>query len=276
MTTERRPAGPTWYGERRHTDAGISSVVLSVCAISGTVTLVGGGAAGARAALVPELLAMANLVLRNPADAAALEVLGSLTIQVHGAPLGVAVDDDGAVTMAATNKLTVSSETRQRVRYLAVAGGIEPHFGTSGPGHPVHVGASLRPGGLRGLLVGGPGRIDLHLDDAVGVRPGPDLARFAPGAFDALCRSRCQVLPGGDRVTVKLAAGGATLAPTSAAAGSPLTRGAIVVAPDGTLLVAGPDHASAPAHPVLALVDDADIGRLAARAAGSAVTFAAR
>ena len=42
MSTERRPSGPTVYGERRHSDAGVTSVVLSVQAVAGQVTLVGG------------------------------------------------------------------------------------------------------------------------------------------------------------------------------------------------------------------------------------------
>lgn len=265
------------YSERRHTEAGVTSVMLTVCATSGSVTLVGGDAAGARRALVPELLAMANLVLRNPADAAAIEIDGCLTIQVHGSPLGVAIDDDGAVTMAATNKLTVASGSRGRVRYLAVAGGIEP-YGTRGPGQPVDVGTHLRPGGLRGLLVGGPGRIDLREDDAIGVRPGADAGRFAAGSFEALLAGRWTRSPsgdGGERVAQKLSANGTRIAPVTGA-GAPVTRGSIVVAPDGTLLVAGPDHPPGPAHPVLAVVDAADLGRLAARVSGTSVTFATR
>jgi allophanate hydrolase subunit 2 len=271
------------YSERRHVEAGVTSVMLTVCSTSGSVTLVGGDAAGARTALVPELLAMANLVLRNPADAAAIEIDGCLTIQVHGSPLGVAIDDDGAVTMAATNKLTVASAARGRVRYLAVAGGIEP-FGTHGPGKPVEVGTHLRPGGLRGLLVGGPGRIDLREDDVIGVRPGADAARFAEGSFEALVAgkwTKAARAEGGERVaqTLTAAAGGAgagaAIAPV-AGGGAPVTRGSIVVAPDGTLRVAGPDHPAGPAHPVLAVVDAADLGRLAARVNGASVAFATR
>jgi allophanate hydrolase subunit 2 len=273
MNTERRPAGPTWYGERRHSDAGITSVLLNVVAVSGTVTLVGGDAEGAHAPLVPELLAFANLVLRNPTDAAAVEIIGSLTVQVHGGPIGVAIDDDGAVTMGACNTLTVSSD--ERARYLAVAGGIESHVGLTSPGRIIEPGAMLRPGGRRGLLVGGPGRVDLRLGEVVRVRPGPDAARFGPGAFDALCRARCKVLPGGDRVALRLSAQGASFAAPAGAAGTLVTRGAIVAGENGMLLVAGPEHPPVAPTPVLALVDPSDLGRLAAHGAGSDVRFAA-
>jgi len=226
MSPDRRPPSPTVYSERRHSEAGVTSVMLTVCATSGSVILVGGDATGARAALVPELLAMANLVLRNPADAAAIEIDGCLTIQVHGSPLGVAIDDDGAVTMAATNRLTIASAARGRVRYLAVAGGIEP-YGTRGTGQPVDVGAHLRPGGRRGLLVGGPGRIDLREDDVIGVRPGADAARFAAGSFESLLAGKWAKTPsgeGGERVALKLSARGASIAP-AAGAGAPVSRG---------------------------------------------------
>src|SRR5689334_7506871 len=105
MSTDRRPAGPTVYGERRHSDTGVTSVVLSITSLDGRVALVGGNAAEAQRALVPELLTIANLVLRNPADAVALEVIGCVTVSAQGSQLGVAIDDDGAVTMSHSNRL---------------------------------------------------------------------------------------------------------------------------------------------------------------------------
>src|SRR5262245_55370013 len=123
MTIDRRSAGPTVYGERRHSDAGVTSVVLRILSTDGAVVLVGGNAAPARRALVPEMLAMANLVLRNPVDALALEITGSVTVTPQGSQLGVAVDDDGALTMSHSNLLTVAAAPRRAVRYLAVAGG---------------------------------------------------------------------------------------------------------------------------------------------------------
>jgi hypothetical protein len=277
MSIERRPAGPTWYGERRTSEMGITSVMLSVQETSGVVTLVGGDAEAARRTLVPELLYMANLVLRNPAEAVALEILGSVTVSPHGCQLGVAVDDDGAVTMSETNHLTVCPDARHRVRYLAVAGGIAPGFGTAGVGRPVVVGDLLRPGCLRGALVGGPGRIDLRPGDPIGVRPGAGAPSHAAGAFEALCATRWQVLPDGDRGSFRLAPErAAALAPPAPVAGTKVVRGALSVAADGSLVVAGPDHPSTGSSPVLALVDDADIGRLAARPIGASVTFVAR
>jgi allophanate hydrolase subunit 2 len=253
-------------------------VVLGVHAISGLVTLVGGSAEAARQALVPELLAMANLVLRNPADAVALEIVGSITITPHGNGLGVAIDDDGAVTMSNSNHLCVGSGPQKRVRYLAVAGGIAPAMGTRGVGMPVVVGDSLRPGNLRGALVGGPGRIDLRVGEPIGVRRGPDVARFPAGAFEALCRARCTVLPGGNRVASRLAVSSpaAAIAGGDGKPGAAVERGAIVVAHDGTLVVAGPDHPPSAVHPVLAVVEGADLGRLAARVDGADVAFAPR
>jgi allophanate hydrolase subunit 2 len=266
------------YSERRHSDSGVTSVVLDVTAIAGTVTLVGGEAAGARRALVPELLAMANLVLRNPADAFALEVIGCATFTTHGSQLGVAIDDDGAVTMSPGNRLEVAAGARKRVRYLAVAGGILPierHAGDT-----IKVSEHLRPGNLRGALVGGPGRIDLRGDEPILVRPGADAARFPAGAFEALCSGGFTVLPGGDRQGVRLAPAAGTASAALAGDGvagegtAPIPRGAIVLTPGGTLLVAGPDHPPQPGRPVLAVVDDRDLGRLAARAEGAPVRFA--
>jgi hypothetical protein len=270
MTVDRRPASPTVYTERRHVEAGVTSVLLTVCGISGTATLVGGDAAGARGALVPELLAMANRVLRNPEDAAALEVDGVITLQVHGSPLGVAVDDDGALTMNANNKLCLDSTRAGRVRYLAIAGGIEP-FGTNGPGKPIDAGTVLRPGGRRGLLVGGPGRIDLRGGEAIGVRRPDGAAAGGDGAFEALCGASWKKSTS-DRKGLGLA-GAAKIA---AGAASKVTRGAVVVGGDGQLVVVGPDHAAGATLPVVAIVDEADLGRLAARPLGADVTFVAR
>ncbi len=277
MTNERRPAGPTWYGDRRVSDTGITSVLIDVRALEGVVTLVGGDAAAAARALVPELLMVANLALRNPAHASTIEVIGRLTISIHGGPLGFGVDDDGVVTLADLNHYTLRSGPRTAVRYLAIAGGVQLGTGALAGTRPLLVGEALRPAGQRGALVAGPGRLDLRLSDPIRIHPGPDAARFAPGAFEALQRSTWTVQPGTDRVVVRLSAGtaGASFAPQSSgpsAASAP--RGALAVTPSGDLLCLGPDHPAASVHPILALVAPPDLGRLAARAAGAPVTFA--
>jgi hypothetical protein len=153
------------------------------------------------------------------------------------------------------------------VRYLAIAGGIEP-FGTNGPGKPIDAGTVLRPGGRRGLLVGGPGRIDLRDAEAIGVHR-PD-GGAADGGFEALVGATWKKAAS-DRKGLGLA-GAAKIA---AGAASKVTRGAVVVGADGRLVVVGPDAADA-TLPVVAIVDEADLGRLAARPLGADVTFAAR
>ena len=52
-----------------------------------------------------------------------------------------------------------------------------------------------------------------------------------------------------------------------------LVRGAIQVPPDGQPVVMLADHPTTGGYPVLAVVDDGDLGRLAQRPAGSAVRF---
>jgi hypothetical protein len=265
MTTPRRSTGPTWYGERRIMDVGIAAVIITFRKLEGSAYLVGGGAEGAARPLVPELCAVANRALRSAEDCATLEVHGSAVLAVHGGVVGLAVDDQGPGTIVSGSQMVVRSALGARVCYVAVGGGIDM-ASASGPGWEVNVRTSLRPGWRRGVNTIIPPHIDLGFGEPIRLRG--DAARVA-----ALGEAAFTVASGG-RTAVVLD-GPAVRAPGGGAGEAPVGFGAVMLTPEGKVVVAGPDHAALAPAPVVAQVIDADLGRLFARRDGAAVRFVA-
>src|SRR5579884_672456 len=104
--------------------------VLDVASVAGLAAVQDGGRPGRMhegvppgGALVPELLARANLAVGNGPTDAAIEVFGALTVAAR-APVVVATDDGLARPLAPGEPWTVACG-RARVRYLAVRGGLD-------------------------------------------------------------------------------------------------------------------------------------------------------
>jgi 5-oxoprolinase (ATP-hydrolysing) subunit C len=254
--------------------------VITVVAVGGPAMIQDGGRPGRMhegippgGAMAPELLAAANLALGNPAGAAAIEHFGPLTV-VASATV-VAATDERLLELSAA---PVTLVPRGRVGYLAAGGGLDVPVVLGGRGTlPV-----ARVGGLEGRLLRkgdalamGSGDVEARPpipprwgDAEVAVRLGPD-----PSDTRALSGGPFTISSIGDRVGVRLA--GPRVHAPALLASAPMVRGAIQATPAGELVVLGPDHPTTGGYPVVAVVVEADVGRLLAMRPGAKVTFRA-
>ena len=233
-------------------------------------------------ALVPDLLAAANLALGNPPGAAAVEICGGLEVVPEGATIRVSVDGDGPVEALPGERFKVSA--RQAASYLAVTGGLDVPAVLGGRGTLLvaglggHEGRALRVGDrlpLGRLPPGSTVSSAEPLDPTATIRviPGPDLGRFAPSALATLLGEGFTISPVGDRAGVRLE-GPPLLGLASADARSaPMVPGAIQVTPSGEAIVLGPDHPTTGGYPVLAVILRVDHGAFFARRPFSPVLF---
>jgi 5-oxoprolinase (ATP-hydrolysing) subunit C len=265
--------------------------MIEVTAAAGVVTVQDMGRPGwmhqgvaPGGALVPALLARANVAAGNAPDAAALEIVGKIVVRAQG-DRGVATDDGTWRALADGETFEVSCG-RARVRYLAVHGGLDVPVVLGSRSTLLvarlggHLGRALRKGDA--LAVGhdaprstAPSIPDApDLDARVRVVPGPDVERFASGALDVLLGSIFTVSPRSDRVGVRLAGPVLVRAGDDAGVSSPMVRGALQVPAGGEPIVLGPDHPTTGGYPVVATVVSADVGAVMARPVGCAIRFA--
>ncbi|HEY5109952.1 MAG TPA: carboxyltransferase domain-containing protein [Acidimicrobiales bacterium] len=246
----------------------------------------------------PRSLALANLLVGNPADAAALEctasgpvvrMVGTGHLAVVGAGAGAGAVDvtvdghpvaDGTVLPVAGGQVVRVGRVRRGLRaYVAVAGGLAT---------PVVLGsrssdtlAGLGPGVLRAgdrLARGAPGRIRGHLAPPGSPEAGPTVLRVVAGPHgspgDGLAATTWTVGAEVDRIGVRLdAADGPPLVGGGRRASTPMVTGAVQVPPDGRPIVLLPDHATVGGYPVVACVVTADLPVLGQLAPGDAVAF---
>jgi len=234
--------------------------------------------------LVRALFARANEGAGNPADACAMEIYGTIEVVARGGPLVIADDESGPITLAEGDKHVVSTAGRARVRYLALAGGIDA---------PLQLGSrcALLVAGIGGLLRRGdrlvPGRAiesvearsasAIVLDAPIAIMPGPDASDVA---LEDLRAHEFRILPSSDRTGTRLEGpplGGAsplsTHASTMSRRSTPMVMGAIELTPSG-LIVLGPDHPTTGGYPVVAVVRSTSLDALFAKPIGAAVRFA--
>jgi biotin-dependent carboxylase-like uncharacterized protein len=258
-------------------------------------------------AVVPELLAMANAAAGNAWGTAALEVFGTIALVSDG-PLFVAADGEAGRWLPAGEVWSVATRGA-RVRYAAVRGGIDVPVVLGGRGTLLaagfggHDGRPLRRGDRlattdlsaslqirgsarpnKGERGGDPAAMPsgdpavphlpaLEPGAVLGVVPGPDADRFAPGAIDVLVGSVFEVSPRSDRTGVRLCGERLGRADDDAAVSGPMVRGAIQVPASGEPIVLGPDHPTTGGYPVIATVVSSDVGALMARSVGAKVRF---
>ena len=246
-------------------------------------------------------LSLANRLLGNDEGAAGLEVLlgglrattdDLLWIAVTGAWGDVTIDGTRVEPHTATplepGSILSLGQARAGIRYyLAIRGGIagEPVLGSRsrdvlaalGP-PPVAAGEELPIGAqprqrippVDGVPVDPPtsGEIELAL------RPGPRRDWFSPQAWQALTESTWTVSARSDRTGVRLD-GGVSLdrARSGELPSEGMLRGAIQVSPDGVPTVLGADHPVTGGYPVIAVVTDATVDRLAQARPGQPLRF---
>lgn len=230
-------------------------------------------------ALVPELLRAANQALGNAADAAALELFLHPAVLCARRALVVSVDGR-LLRLAAGEELTVGPAP-EAVAYVALPGGIDVPRLLGGRGTLVVArlggfeGRMLRAGDELRAALDPPGRpVDVPrppLDDGpLRLVPGPD--DFPAGSLERLFSETFRIAPALDRTGLRL--DGARLAtPPDRPFSTPMLRGALQVAHDGTPIVLGPDHPTTGGYPVIATLATDDQGRLARRCPGAPVRF---
>lgn len=243
---------------------------------------------------------LANRLVANPNDRATVEVtLGGFTARVHGGGSdGVAIAVTGADTDPAVNGIPFGTNSIHHVHdgqvislgtprcglrsYLAVRGGfdVEPVLGS----RSYDVMSSIGPTPLR---EGDVLPVGAHSDDFPEVDQAPVAAiaddvlelDVVPGPRDdwfvdpdILIRTNWQVTNRSDRVGMRLV--GMPLEyrqPDRQLPSEGATRGAIQVPPNGFPVILGPDHPVTGGYPVIGVVTDDDVDKVAQARPGQTV-----
>ncbi len=241
----------------------------------------------------PYALRIANRLVGNTEDAAAIEttargptlrfsapahvaVVGTAEVSVDGR----AVPGDSIVPVGAGQTMTTGDERRGLRSYIAVSGGIDLPTVLGSRSSDVLCG--LGPGPLVGgdtLGLGPPGRPcgrrqPEASDDggALRVIVGPDT--FPAVTVDRLVSTTWEVDRSSDRIGVRLRSDERLDAPAPVTASRGMVTGAIQLPPDGRPIVLLCDHATVGGYPVVATVVSADLGRLGQLRPGDPVRFA--
>ena len=249
---------------------------------------------------------MANALLGNPTDAAALEMTlvgptlrarGSCAIALGGADLGAELVPTGVRLAPGTTHTLREGDTlrfpgsgRGMRGYLAVPGGLDvpPVLGSRSTYLAARLGGidgrALEPGDvLRALAQAGdeigmrvwPDRPSLEPDGdpVLRVVDGPDSTDL-PEVLDALLRATWVIDEGSDRTGVRLRPGdGRAIPDVGQLVSRPVTWGAIQVPPSGAPIILQADHQTVGGYAVPAVVVTADLPVLAQLRPGSAVGF---
>ncbi len=299
----RRSSRPT-PGDVTALDAGPTLTVLDPGPLTlvedlgrpglGDLGVAPGGAADRAAAR------LANRLVGNARTAAVLEtVLGGLRLRAErravvaiagaAAHLDVEHADGGSSSVPAGTPVALAPGDVLRVplpvtglrSYLAVRGGVDvpPELGSrstdllSGLGPPaLAAGGPLLVGAAVAGAVGDPVPAEAPAAGRVGVRAvaGPDAG--LPGS-EALWDAVWTVSPSSNRVGVRLTGPALPAVTSDARPSAGVVQGAVQLPPSGGPVVFGPDHPVTGGYPVVAVVVDADLDRLAQLRPGQELRF---
>ena len=249
--------------------------------IAGSV--LGGGHAGRAwlgqsrgGALDRAALALANRLVGNAEDGAGVETSGGLVLALHQAAMvaitgaladvvvsgGPAVGWGSPVVLPAGSRLRIGRLLDGARCYVAVRGGVH------GAGDELIVGPDPA---VPAATEGAPRR---PLQTTLRVWPGPRRDWFTASAWSTLLSTPFTVTTT-SRVGVRLA--GAPLVPLrhQQLPSEGLLEGAVQVPPDGHPILMLADHPTTGGYPVIAVIDDADVGHAAQAPLGSTLRFAA-
>lgn len=241
----------------------------------------------------PFAFAAAQALVGNGTADAAIEVVGlpfafrcddARLISVTGREVSLTVRDRmpgwGSVFVRARDTVTVTGTARTRYAYVAVSGGIasETILGSRSAYPRAGLGVALRTGDAfalgsarRGAQDAG-ATIAFEYGDTVGVVVGPHRDRFDDAALERLFTAAFTVSSQSDRQGVRLSGPG--IAPNDREILTcGVVAGAIQVPRGGEPIVLLADHQTTGGYPVIATVIEADLGRVAQRAAGERVRF---
>ncbi|MEU7554640.1 biotin-dependent carboxyltransferase family protein [Streptomyces sp. NPDC044571] len=225
--------------------------------------------------------ALANRLLGNPAQAAALETtldgvalhaLAPLTVAVTGAPCAVRVSGRPAawgapVRLPAGAELEVGRAESGLRSYVGVRGGlaVPPVLGSRSRDLLSGLGPDVLTAGMV-LPVGPPGPDPVRGADELGVpgppaelvlplRPGPRADWFDPASLAALRHATYRVSPASNRIGLRTEAGPALARSRPGELPSEgMVLGAVQVPPDGLPVVFLADHPVTGGYPVVGVV----------------------
>lgn len=251
--------------------------------------------------------AAANTLVGNPPDAALIECVAdpssdalavrareTLLVAVTGASVRLTLTGpatcaeppaDTPLVLLAGHTLTLGEADAGLRAYLAVRGGLAAGrvlgsaatdlLSGEGPA-PLRPGDVLATGRTTGLAAVPLARhatpsLPRHLDARVHLGPRDDW--FTPDALTSFLAQRWTVTPRSNRIGMRLAGEPLTRVVTGELRSEGVVAGAVQVPADGQPVVFGPDHPVTGGYPVIAVVADADIDRLAQLPPGSTVRF---
>lgn len=247
-------------------------------------------------------LRLANRLVANPADTAALEIVlgglrvvahGTLTVAVTGANCSVSIDGRAVGTNAALTvpdgaTLTLGTATRGLRCYLAVRGGlrVEAVLGS----RSTDTLADLGPPQLvpdMWLPVGAPPKQLPNVDTVPGlpvpdteavlrVILGPRADWFAAEAHERLLSEEFIVTSRSDRVGMRLSGPTLTRSHDGELPSEGMVPGSVQVPPDGEPVLFLADHPVTGGYPVLAVVVSRDLRHAAQARPGTRLRFTAR
>ena len=248
-------------------------------------------------------LRLANRLVGNRETTACIETLGGgfrLTVNeptivcVTGADGPVSITTNGAERLTARNApialgahevLGIEAPTSGLRSYVAIRHGlrVESTLGSASTDTLASIGPAVLVAGQEyspGSDAVAHPPIDLavarSLTGPLNVIPGPRWDWFTAEAKAAFVRDTWEVSPVSSRIGIRLT--GTPLERVESSrelASEPMVTGAIQVPPDGLPVILGPDRPTTGGYPVIAVVVDAHLDRLAQLAPGTSVTFRA-
>ena len=230
-------------------------------------------------------LARANAAAGNDPGSAAIEIIGRLVVSAES-ELVVATERGDRQALPAGAEITIEPDPLRRVRYLAVAGGIDvpvvlgsrSTLAVAGLGG--HEGRALRAGDR--LETSTPptrpeGRVSMltRLQGPIRVVPGPDDEALGSAALESLMGRAWRLDPQSDRSGTRLS--GSPIARSllgDTLPSSPMVVGAIQLPAAGMPIVLGPDGPTTGGYPLIGVIASADLDRFHALPLGAEVRFA--
>ncbi|MEO6125856.1 MAG: biotin-dependent carboxyltransferase family protein [Ilumatobacteraceae bacterium] len=238
---------------------------------------------------------LANRLVGNRGGEAALEItFGGLVIRfddacvvaLAGAPcdtIGHDIGDQQPVAVPAGATVTFVAPRSGVRSYLAIRGGVavESVLGSMSTDVLGGIGPSLLRAGDRlatGLDPGTPFPTQSAprlptADDRIRIWPGPRAAWFDPSVVDILVAAPYTVLPSSNRIGARLSGVALDRIVRRELPSEGLVEGAIQVPADGQPLVFLADHPTTGGYPVIAVVDHADLPRIAQARPGDSLRF---
>jgi allophanate hydrolase subunit 2 len=221
-------------------------------------------------ALVGSFLRAANAAAGNDDAAACIEIFGRFACAAD-ADVVVADERGRARLLRAGEELVLDPDPSLRVRYLAVAGGVDAPvvlssrstFASCGIGRALRRGDRIESA-----------HAPTRTREPVILEHGPIHALAGPDVCDAIFETTFRVSTTSDRTGTRLDCASPLTSPTTTMMmSSPTVIGAIQLPQGGAPIVIGPDGPTTGGYPIVAVIARADCDRFHALPLGASVTF---